>query len=125
MHTCQCEIEPSQTVIIYDQGSIEYKMLSDDSFVTVLLKKLNMVFESVSFVAGGFLEFQSKYPSLCENRRCSPSSTTLTSLSQPCLPISNQGPTRILPFLYLGSQQDAMNRESLRVSCKKSNPNGV
>ena len=62
---------------------------------------------------GGFLEFQSCYRDLCEDksRRC----PALTSLSQPCLPTTNVGPTRILPFLYLGSQQDANNKELLLV----------
>lgn len=64
-------------------------------------------------VAGGFLEFQASYRDLCEDksRRC----PALTSLSQPCLPTTNVGPTRILPFLYLGSQQDANNKELLAV----------
>ncbi|CDW52978.1 DSPc domain containing protein [Trichuris trichiura] len=39
----------------------------------------------------------------------------LASLSQPCLPVSNLGPTKILPFLYLGSQQDAMDEDLLKV----------
>ncbi|KHJ40721.1 dual specificity phosphatase, catalytic domain protein, partial [Trichuris suis] len=38
----------------------------------------------------------------------------LASLSQPCLPVSNLGPTKILPFLYLGSQQDAMDEDLLK-----------
>lgn len=32
------------------------------------------------------------------------------SLSQPCLPVANVGPTRILPHLYLGSQKDVLNK---------------
>uniref|UniRef100_A0A5S6Q871 protein-tyrosine-phosphatase n=1 Tax=Trichuris muris TaxID=70415 RepID=A0A5S6Q871_TRIMR len=45
-----------------------------------------------------------------ESKSWSPSA----SLSQPCLPVSNVGPTKILPFLYLGSQQDAMDQELLK-----------
>lgn len=82
---------------------------------------------------GGFVDFQARYPELCEGAAAglgsmgSPvgrstssagglgvaSKLTLTSLSQPCLPVSNQGPTKILPFLYLGSQQDAMDQDTL------------
>lgn len=56
------------------------------------------------------------HPGLVESKansiyRC----TALTSLSQPCLPVSNMGPTRILPFLYLGSQQDALSLETAQV----------
>ncbi|XP_030621037.1 dual specificity protein phosphatase 8 [Chanos chanos] len=56
---------------------------------------------------GGFAAF-SCFPSLCESK----SSTILpVSLSQPCLPVTNVGPTRILPHLYLGSQRDVLNKE--------------
>ncbi|CAG9533978.1 unnamed protein product [Cercopithifilaria johnstoni] len=37
----------------------------------------------------------------------------LTSISNPCLSTTNDGPTQILPFLYLGSQQDAMDSRLL------------
>ena len=73
-------------------------------------------------IPGGFLEFQATHTSLCEskttavmsasgNYKCPP----LTSMSQPCLPVSNIGPTKILPFLFLGSQHDALSRESMQV----------
>ena len=114
-HTCQCEIDDNHDVVVYDQGSIDYNSLPEDTFLSVLLDKLKLAFRSVSLLSGGFLEFQSKFPKLCEDKTRKGSSSSLTSLSQPCLPITNQGPTRILPFLYLGSQQDALNKESLKV----------
>ncbi|KRX26159.1 Dual specificity protein phosphatase 16 [Trichinella nelsoni] len=44
-----------------------------------------------------------------------PSWTTVSSFSQPCLSqASNSGPTKILPFLYLGSQKDAMDEQLLK-----------
>jgi len=36
-------------------------------------------------------------------------------VSQPCGLVQSGGPTKILPFVYLGSQQDAMNAEFLKV----------
>ena len=77
----------------------------------------------VCFVAeGGFTEFKAKYPSLCTSSemRCVAdhhhhNHPHQSSLSQPCLPVSNVGPTRILPFLFLGSQLDAMSRETMLV----------
>lgn len=39
-------------------------------------------------------------------------------ISQPCVAatyLTVNGPTKILPFLYLGSQQDAMNEKLLKV----------
>jgi len=73
---------------------------------------------------GGFLEFQATHASLCQSESaCSMSTATgckcppLTSMSQPCLPVSNVGPTKILPFLFLGSQQDALSQETMQVRC--------
>jgi len=39
------------------------------------------------------------------------------SLSQPCLPVANVGPTRILPHLYLGSQKDVLNKVTNILEC--------
>jgi len=102
-------------VIVYDQGSFDYNSLPEDSFISVLLIKLKSVFKTVNVLIGGFLQFQSKFPDLCEDKTCK-GKPSLTSLSQPCLPTTNSGPTRILPFLYLGSQQDALNKEVLNVN---------
>ncbi|XP_012690189.1 dual specificity protein phosphatase 8-like isoform X2 [Clupea harengus] len=57
---------------------------------------------------GGFAAFSSCFPGLCESKQA----TILPmSLSQPCLPVANVGPTRILPHLYLGSQRDVLNKD--------------
>lgn len=71
---------------------------------------------------GGFTEFKAKYPTLCTSSemRCVADQKNHphhSSLSQPCLPVSNVGPTRILPFLFLGSQLDSMSRETMLVRC--------
>ncbi|KAL6478681.1 hypothetical protein MHYP_G00121140 [Metynnis hypsauchen] len=57
---------------------------------------------------GGFAAFSSCFPDLCESKQAS---ILPLSLSQPCLPVANLGPTRILPHLYLGSQKDVLNKE--------------
>ncbi|KAG1664960.1 Dual specificity protein phosphatase 16 [Nymphon striatum] len=108
-HTCQCEADDSCDVIVYDQSSSHTSNVPVDSFLHVLLRKLVPVFRSVNLVRGGFIEFQAANPSLCEHKTRKP--TTLTSVSQPCLPVTNLGPTKILPFVYLGSQNDALNEE--------------
>ncbi|XP_051512952.1 dual specificity protein phosphatase 8-like [Myxocyprinus asiaticus] len=57
---------------------------------------------------GGFAAFSSCFTDLCESKQA----TILPlSLSQPCLPVANVGPTHILPHLYLGSQRDVLNKE--------------
>uniref|UniRef100_A0A915Q511 protein-tyrosine-phosphatase n=1 Tax=Setaria digitata TaxID=48799 RepID=A0A915Q511_9BILA len=65
----------------------------------------------------GFDDFRNRFPELCESsteRHGNPDKSImgnhiLTSISQPCLSNVNDGPTQILPFLYLGSQTDAMD----------------
>nr|XP_057930928.1 dual specificity protein phosphatase 8 isoform X2 [Doryrhamphus excisus] len=57
---------------------------------------------------GGFAAFSSCFPGLCEGK---PAPALPVSLSQPCLPVANVGPTRILPHLYLGSQKDVLNKD--------------
>lgn len=57
---------------------------------------------------GGFAAFTSCFPDLCESKQAS---ILPLSLSQPCLPVTNVGLTRILPHLYLGSQKDVLNKD--------------
>jgi dual specificity MAP kinase phosphatase len=87
-----------------------------DAFLPVLLAKLSTAFSQVHLLYGGFGRFLGNHRAHCTDKAQQPLKKKLTSgaLSQPC--ISNQGPTRILPFLYLGSQVDAMNRDVLSVS---------
>uniref|UniRef100_UPI00398E8C83 dual specificity protein phosphatase 8-like isoform X3 n=1 Tax=Pristiophorus japonicus TaxID=55135 RepID=UPI00398E8C83 len=59
-------------------------------------------------VRGGFAAFSSCFPGLCEGK---PTTILPMSISQPCLPVANIGPTRILPHLYLGSQKDVLNKD--------------
>ncbi|CAN7938248.1 unnamed protein product, partial [Ixodes hexagonus] len=112
-HTCGDWGSEVPTVVVYDQASWDPNTVGTDSFLGVLLIKLRPAFPRVALLSGGFEEFGGRYPGLCRDQRAS-SGPSLTSLSQPCLPTGHQGPTRILPFLYLGSQQDAQNRDLLR-----------
>ncbi|KAF7245405.1 Dual specificity protein phosphatase 8 [Varanus komodoensis] len=57
---------------------------------------------------GGFATFSSCFPGLCEGK---PTAILPMSISQPCMPVANVGPTRILPHLYLGSQKDVLNKD--------------
>ncbi|NXY82401.1 DUS16 phosphatase, partial [Alcedo cyanopectus] len=65
---------------------------------------------STVLLTGGFAEFSSSFPGLCEGK----STLIPTCISQPCLPVSNTGPTRILPHLYLGCQRDVLNKELMQ-----------
>ncbi|XP_015922369.1 uncharacterized protein [Parasteatoda tepidariorum] len=109
---CHWNVHRNVNIIVYDQNTCDPKCLPPDSFMGVFLQKLLPVYKNVSFLKGGFLEFQAAYPHLCQDERAKLG--PLTSLSQPCLPITNHGPTRILSFVYLGSQNDALNKEILK-----------
>lgn len=104
------DIDCSQKVVVYDQSSQDVASLSSDCFLTVLLGKLEKSFSSVHLLAGGFAEFSRCFPGLCEGK----STLVPTCISQPCLPVANIGPTRILPNLYLGCQRDVLNKELMQ-----------
>ncbi|NXK97056.1 DUS8 phosphatase, partial [Formicarius rufipectus] len=102
------EAEEHQDVVVYDQSTRDVTGLAADSFLSILLGKLDSCFHSVSILTGGFATFSSCFPGLCEGK---PAAILPMSISQPCLPVANVGPTRILPHLYLGSQKDVLNKD--------------
>ncbi|NWU63326.1 DUS8 phosphatase, partial [Pterocles burchelli] len=102
------EAEEHQDVVVYDQSTWDVTGLAADSFLSILLGKLDSCFHSVSILTGGFATFSSCFPGLCEGK---PAAILPMSISQPCLPVANVGPTRILPHLYLGSQKDVLNKD--------------
>ncbi|XP_045410264.1 dual specificity protein phosphatase 16 [Lemur catta] len=104
------DIDCSQKVVVYDQSSQDVASLSSDCFLTVLLGKLEKSFNSVHLLVGGFAEFSRCFPGLCEGKP----TLVPTCISQPCLPVANIGPTRILPNLYLGCQRDVLNKELMQ-----------
>ncbi|XP_024588917.1 dual specificity protein phosphatase 16 [Neophocaena asiaeorientalis asiaeorientalis] len=104
------DVDCSQKVVVYDQSSQDVASLASDCFLTVLLGKLEKSFSSVHLLAGGFAEFSRCFPGLCEGK----STLVPTCISQPCLPVANIGPTRILPNLYLGCQRDVLNKELMQ-----------
>nr|XP_033815807.1 dual specificity protein phosphatase 8-like [Geotrypetes seraphini]XP_033815808.1 dual specificity protein phosphatase 8-like [Geotrypetes seraphini] len=97
---------PSQKqVVVYDQGSLE---CSASPVLSLVLEVLQPCSSQVSLLEGGFAEFLSCYPSLCEGHSAS---LLHASISQPCLSTSSVSITRVLPHLYLGSQSDVLNQE--------------
>ncbi|KAM7378619.1 hypothetical protein PAMA_013499 [Pampus argenteus] len=104
------DLQGDQEVVVYDQSSTDPAALSSDSFLSVLLVKLERSFPSVHLLSGGFCEFSHLFPGLCEGK----SSLVPSCMSQPCLPVTNVGPTRILPHLYLGCQRDVLNKDLMQ-----------
>ncbi|XP_051546532.1 dual specificity protein phosphatase 16 [Myxocyprinus asiaticus] len=99
-----------QEVVVYDQSSPDPASLPSDAFLSVLLAKLEKSFQSVYLLSGGFVEFSHLFPGLCEGK----STLVPSCISQPCLPVTNIGPTRILPHLYLGCQRDVLNKDLMQ-----------
>ncbi|KAL7370539.1 hypothetical protein ABVT39_003607 [Epinephelus coioides] len=104
------ELQGDQEVVVYDQSSSDPTSLSSESFLSVLLVKLERSFPSVHLLSGGFSEFSHLFPGLCEGK----STLVPSCISQPCLPVTNIGPTRILPHLYLGCQRDVLNKDLMQ-----------
>ncbi|XP_062951385.1 dual specificity protein phosphatase 8 [Cynocephalus volans] len=104
----QVEATEPQDVVVYDQSTRDASVLAADSFLSILLSKLDGCFDSVAILTGGFATFSSCFPGLCEGK---PVALLPMSLSQPCLPVPSVGLTRILPHLYLGSQKDVLNKD--------------
>lgn len=104
------ELQGDQEVVVYDQSSSDPSALGSDSFLGVLLVKLERSFPSVHLLSGGFSKFSHLFPGLCEGK----STLVPSCISQPCLPVTNIGPTRILPHLYLGCQRDVLNKDLMQ-----------
>ncbi|KAM9846159.1 dual specificity protein phosphatase 16 [Aulostomus maculatus] len=104
------ELQGDQEVVVYDQSSSDAASLGSDCFLKVLLLKLERNFPSVHLLSGGFSEFSHLFPGLCEGK----SALVPSCISQPCLPVTNMGPTRILPHLYLGCQRDVLNKDLIQ-----------
>ncbi|XP_026880061.1 dual specificity protein phosphatase 16 [Electrophorus electricus] len=110
-HSAKKKLElQGQEVVVYDQNSSDPSSLSSEGFLSVLLDKLERSFPSVHLLSGGFVEFSHLFPGLCEGK----SMLVPSCISQPCLPVTSSGPTRILPHLYLGCQRDVLNRDLMQ-----------
>ncbi|XP_078063199.1 dual specificity protein phosphatase 8-like [Mustelus asterias] len=98
----------AKELVLYDQETENAKAPPASDIITNFLQKLEKQFNNVYFLKGGFAEFSSCFPSLCEGKS---SSSLPSSISQPCLSTCDSGPTQILPYVYLGSQNDVLNKE--------------
>jgi len=113
LDTSECDWLGCKTVVAYDQNTIDFNSVDDTHFFFVLVEKLFDCFHHVAVLQGGFTEFSYKYPKLCESKR--KSGCALLSISTPCASTrGNCPPTKVLPFLYLGSEEDAQSEDILR-----------
>ena len=116
------------SVVVCDQ-STEHHSLASDSIAFMVLKKISKDCKFISFLSGGFEEFQNQYSELCElpisaaesllKERPSShvlqlNSLALNSKSDSPSASENIAPFQILPHLYLGCRKVAACLPSLR-----------
>ncbi|XP_029438166.1 dual specificity protein phosphatase 8 isoform X2 [Rhinatrema bivittatum] len=99
---------PSDVAISPSEDQFWTEMHEGQLKLKVRVRRLKESRELRGLCAGGFATFSSCFPGLCEGK---PTAILPMSISQPCLPVANVGPTRILPHLYLGSQKDVLNKD--------------
>ncbi|XP_078538882.1 dual specificity protein phosphatase 8 isoform X1 [Lissotriton helveticus] len=105
---CKLDLQEGWDMVVYDQNTRDVSCLSSNTFLSILVGKLDSCYQRVYVLTGGFATFSSCFPGLCEGK---PAAILPVSISQPCLPVASVGPTRILPHLYLGSQKDVLNKD--------------
>jgi hypothetical protein len=125
-HSCSSrvpEVALTSHIVVY-HGSLSVDSLPEACFSKKFLQKLPLVFKRTSCLRDSFVSFASKYPHLCLN--FTKTRNLSTSMSHPCLSASvsqENGPSRILPFLFLGSEADCQDETVLKVSLAVSRNN--
>lgn len=92
-NTCDARLSAVKQVVVYGHGCLD----PGHSLVSVLVDKLRT--RRVDVLRGGFEGFESRFPGLCTR-----------DMRTSALP------TRILPFLFLGSATESRDGRLLRVS---------
>eukprot|EP00111_Clytia_hemisphaerica_P008083 TCONS_00023556-protein len=103
-------------VVLYDEASWwgDGHRFNSQHALYILVEKLKQFVPSVALLDGGFSEFAYKFPKLCDSKI--KSNCPLLSISTPCASAGsiNCPPTKILPFLYLGCEEDALSEDILK-----------
>lgn len=91
--------------------------MGSESFIIDLLQRLANKFRSISFLSGGYNDFQINYSNFCN----SISKESIIHVKKFFLgKYDSDRPqiecTKILSFLYLGSQDDALSEQTINVS---------
>lgn len=98
-------------VILYDQNTTNISTVPAEHFIWLVVRKLYEQFSDVFYLRGGFAEFGNRFPRYCETKQ---ETGNLRSISTPCMTGAHIPVTRVLPFLYLGSQEDSQDAETLK-----------
>jgi len=101
-------------VIVYDEGSV-LGDLNGSHPLTLVVESLFKEGKEAQILQGGLKEFQAHYSQLCEKPNEGDGHCPLYSPTTPCIEpaIDTAIASEILPFLYIGNERDAANRERL------------
>ena len=120
------------SVVVCDQSTEHHSSLASDSIAFMVLKKISKDCKFISFLSGGFEEFQNQYSELCELPNSAAESLLKKRPSSLVLQLNglalnskegesgspsaseNMAPFQILPHLYLGCRKVAACLPSLR-----------
>lgn len=133
-HSLKCELLNNRIsrIIVYD--NLGMSILTKDSFTWILMEKLKSWLSGnvVQYVSEGFVGFKCNYPGLCSKSRIESVDPVMGERGKVTSTLfkgdndgdtkrrggedEDDGPSLILPFLYLGSMKDAQDQQVLRVS---------
>ncbi|XP_055335153.1 dual specificity protein phosphatase 10-like [Paramacrobiotus metropolitanus] len=108
-------------IVVYDDNTMDWTSLPSFNPIHLLLSSLKSDGKDPAVLIGGFADFCHQFPDLCENltmktataNRFCGSLTSPTKSPQDSVELEKVEASQILPFLFLGNENDAMNMQLL------------
>jgi len=108
-------LEKDAEIILYDESTVEMESLPETNTLNLLVKCLLKHGKHSKFLQGGLRAFQEGYSFMCSHPDAGVGVPLLYSPTSPEIncQIDTAVASEILPFLFIGNQRDAANRERL------------
>jgi dual specificity MAP kinase phosphatase len=109
------KLESEAEIVVYDESTVELCSLPETNSLHIITKSLLKHGKQSRFLKGGLQEFQKRYSIMCTQPDSSLGVPLLFSPTSPEVncDIDTAVASEILPFLFIGNQRDAANRERL------------
>jgi len=109
------KLEAEATIVVYDESTVELASLPETNSLHLLTKTLLKHGKHSRFLKGGLQEFQQHYFIMCTQPDSSSGVPLLFSPTSPEVncDIDAAVASEILPYLLIGNQRDAANKERL------------
>jgi len=103
-------------IVVYDDNTTDPNQIQPNTSLHAIITALQKQGQEPFFLQGGLNEFQGRYNHLCAKPCPPPSKAPLYSPTTPIVhsEIDTAVASEILPFLYIGNERDAANRETLK-----------